>query len=326
MNAMTSTTRAVLVPLLLALPAAGLAASAPLLTGDAGRGAALFRLHCAACHGRTGTGDGPLAKNLGAPAPTDLRDVAFLMQRGDDQLQRAIAGGGRAFKGSFTMPAFAGQLSTLDLWDLVAHIRTAQPSIAGLFPTAVRYTARSFALEGESAARLAPLLGTLEAEEAKVVVAAIFMGGKNEKAIAGEEPTFVQYEPRALAVLKPRQKLGYLSFATLPIPGVGAVPAVIAIDREGLLLAIKPRLELVAAADVPAFEKAVAGWEGQGSKQLPYEPLSPPRPAAPKGKKAKKPEPAPSSDLAKALNRAYLRALEGAVLFDKEEHDRHWAD
>lgn len=41
---------------------------------EAPEGAALFAENCAICHGRTGQGDGPLAKDLALPPP-DLRGI-----------------------------------------------------------------------------------------------------------------------------------------------------------------------------------------------------------------------------------------------------------
>lgn len=53
--------------------ALGLAAPAP--AQDAGRGAELFRLYCATCHGVTARGNGPMADLLRVP-PADLTGLA----------------------------------------------------------------------------------------------------------------------------------------------------------------------------------------------------------------------------------------------------------
>lgn len=47
--------------------------SSPALAGDSGE--ALFREHCAACHGADAKGDGPVAASLN-PQPTDLTRLA----------------------------------------------------------------------------------------------------------------------------------------------------------------------------------------------------------------------------------------------------------
>lgn len=44
-------------------------------TNRTAEGAALYRLHCASCHGETGGGDGPVAASLKSP-PTDLTRIA----------------------------------------------------------------------------------------------------------------------------------------------------------------------------------------------------------------------------------------------------------
>lgn len=57
---------------------AGLAlatATGPALAQDAGKGAELYRVHCATCHGIEGTGQGPMAGVLVVP-PSDLTALA----------------------------------------------------------------------------------------------------------------------------------------------------------------------------------------------------------------------------------------------------------
>jgi mono/diheme cytochrome c family protein len=295
-------------------------------SGDPARGAVLYKLHCAACHGPDGRGDGPLAKPLGTPAPADLRDVAFLMQRTDDDLFKAVSEGGRAVKAGFAMPAFTGQLGLLDLWDLVAFVRQGVPAVGEYFPDSAHFTARSYSLDADAQHRLEPLLGKLTPEESKIVVVAAFGGEK----VAGDEPGFVPNDPRLLDVLKPKLKLGYLAFARVALPGVGEVPVCLALDKDGVLKAVKPRSEALSEADRAQVNTLLSGFEGQGSKKAPYQELKPPGPPPPpKGKKpaAKKPEPTKeAAETAKALTRAYLRAVEGASVFDKEERERHWAD
>ena len=302
------------------LPAAALAAGGRVQQGDPARGAALFGLHCGACHGPDGHGDGPLAKQLGTPAPADLRDVAFLLQRTDDDLYNAVSQGGRAVKASFTMPAFGGQMGLLDLWDLVAFVRQGVPAVGDYFPEAAHFTAKSYALDADAQHRLEPLLGKLAPDEGKVVLVAAFGGEK----VAGDEPAFVPHDPRLLDVLKPKEKLGYLAFARVALPGGGEASICIALDKEGAIKTVKARSE----ADRAQVEKLFAGFEGQGSKKTPYQELTPPGATPPKGKKpAKKPEASKeAAAAAKALTRPYLMAVEGASAFDKEERERHWAD
>ena len=227
------------------------------------------------------------------------------------------------------MPAFGAQLPPLDVWDLVAFVRAGQPSVGEFFPTAARYTAQPYTLDADAQKRLDPLLGKLAADEQRVVVATAFGGEKVE----GEEPAYVPHDPRLLDALKPKQKLGYLAFVSVAVPGVGVVPVSLAMDREGIILTVKPRLESVAEKDRPTAERLLAGYEGAGGKHTPYEAIAAPKPGkdkdpkkAAKDKKAKKDDPKDAQEVAKALTRAYLRAVEGATSFDKEERERHWAD
>ena len=80
------------------------------------RGGALFATHCASCHGETGAGDGPLADTLPAPPANFTVHVPF---HPDGVLYAWISDGIRGTG----MPAWAGQLSEQDRWDLVNYLR-----------------------------------------------------------------------------------------------------------------------------------------------------------------------------------------------------------
>ena len=80
------------------------------------RGDALFATHCASCHGETGAGDGPLADTLPAPPANFTVHVPF---HPDGVLYAWISDGIRGTG----MPAWAGQLSEQDRWDLVNYLR-----------------------------------------------------------------------------------------------------------------------------------------------------------------------------------------------------------
>jgi mono/diheme cytochrome c family protein len=284
------------------------------LQGDADHGAALYRLHCAACHGPGGRGDGLLSRSLTAPRPADLRDPPLLLQRGDPELFEAIARGGRSAGLHPTMPGFEDSLDPLDVWDLVALLRRDQPAITDFFPDAARYTARTYTLDRASLARLAPLLGELSPAECQVPVVAVF-GGKRP----ADGPVFVPQDPRALDTLEPRRKLGYLTFVTVQTPWAERPAALaLAFDREGFITHVRADLEGLAPAERARAEKIFASFVGLGGKAYDYEDFKAPR--VPSGQAAE------ASKLAKGFTRAYYRALEGAVMFDKEERERTWAD
>ena len=85
-------------------------------------GQALFLTNCAACHGQTGKGDGPVGVTLN-PRPADLTQHAILGIHTDAQLFEWITNG---FPGS-RMPAFQSAISDTDRWNLVNFIRTLAP-------------------------------------------------------------------------------------------------------------------------------------------------------------------------------------------------------
>jgi mono/diheme cytochrome c family protein len=112
-------------------------------------GASLFATYCQCCHGPTGMGDGPVSSR-GYPAP-----LSFLKPQGlemkDGEMFHILTFG----KGN--MPAHAVQLSELDRWAVILHIRILQnkftefPKIS-LSETAQHYKARCAACHGENGA------------------------------------------------------------------------------------------------------------------------------------------------------------------------------
>ena len=94
----------------------------PLNAESAAAGQAVFSTNCAACHGQTGKGDGPVGVTLN-PRPADLTQHAIVGIHTDAQLFEWITNG---FPGS-RMPAFKSALSDTDRWHLVNFIRTLAP-------------------------------------------------------------------------------------------------------------------------------------------------------------------------------------------------------
>lgn len=80
-------------------------------------GADLFAVHCAACHGPGGGGDGPAAAGLPVQ-PADLR-APHLLAHTEGDLFWFISTGFAAPGGSVAMPGFAPALSEEARWDLV---------------------------------------------------------------------------------------------------------------------------------------------------------------------------------------------------------------
>jgi high-affinity iron transporter len=86
------------------------------------RGAAVYREQCAACHGETGRGDGPKAKSVEGPPPSNLADPAVMGGTSLLEIFRKVAIGvpGTA------MPEFAENLSDDDRWAVAAYVATLQ--------------------------------------------------------------------------------------------------------------------------------------------------------------------------------------------------------
>lgn len=82
---------------------------------------------CVGCHGGDGQG-GRMTATLAA-SPRNLTDQAYMHTKSDQQLFDVITQGGAATGLSPVMPAFGTQITSQEIWDLVAYIRTfAQPS------------------------------------------------------------------------------------------------------------------------------------------------------------------------------------------------------
>lgn len=89
----------------------------PLDDAAAARGAALFAIHCIACHGKEGRGDGPVSQVF-PPAP-NLRHIS-ICKRTDGFIYGTLTAGGRA------MPTMREGTTSRDRWDLVAFVRKLQ--------------------------------------------------------------------------------------------------------------------------------------------------------------------------------------------------------
>jgi mono/diheme cytochrome c family protein len=94
----------------------------PLSPESIAAGQELFSTNCAACHGETGQGDGPVGVTLN-PRPADLTQHAVVGIHTDAQLFEWITNG---FPGS-RMPGFKSALSDTERWQLVNFIRSLAP-------------------------------------------------------------------------------------------------------------------------------------------------------------------------------------------------------
>jgi mono/diheme cytochrome c family protein len=96
------------------------AATAPAVAGDAKRGEPMYLRYCTGCHGADGRGGGknfmPHVGALTRKGYTDLLE--------DSYLAAIIAEGGEAFGKSSYMPAWKSTLSSQDIDDVIAYVRT----------------------------------------------------------------------------------------------------------------------------------------------------------------------------------------------------------
>lgn len=80
------------------------------------KGASLFDINCAHCHGKVGLGDGPVGKYLVLP-PFNLR-AEQTQQRSPDEIFDILT------NGRVIMPAFKGVLSAEERWAIVYFVKS----------------------------------------------------------------------------------------------------------------------------------------------------------------------------------------------------------
>ena len=97
-------------------PAPAAAKKNPIPTNAAsiGRGKSVYTARCASCHGDSGKGDGPSAKDF-EESPGDMTKLGG---QSDGALFWKIS------EGKKPMPPFASKLSEQQRWDLINYLRT----------------------------------------------------------------------------------------------------------------------------------------------------------------------------------------------------------
>lgn len=82
-----------------------------------GNGKRLFETNCAACHGKTGLGDGPVGQ-VYAPKPANLAGKdSPIARKSDGSFYHWIV------VGKSTMPSFGDRLAAVEIWDIVNYLR-----------------------------------------------------------------------------------------------------------------------------------------------------------------------------------------------------------
>jgi mono/diheme cytochrome c family protein len=85
----------------------------------------VYMHQCAACHGRDGRGDGPVAKRMHKRSgvdTADLTDPAVVGPHNDRELFVIIAAGGRSSAHSPQMPYWSGYLTPGRVKDVIEYI------------------------------------------------------------------------------------------------------------------------------------------------------------------------------------------------------------
>lgn len=97
------------------------------------KGGSLFVNYCSHCHGIHGDGEGFNADYLDRQ-PANLTDPEFMAKRKDGRIYRVIKKGGPEVRKSNLMPSFGNTLSELEIWSLVAFVRTLSGGELKKFP------------------------------------------------------------------------------------------------------------------------------------------------------------------------------------------------
>lgn len=94
-----------------------------LVAGDVAAGRMLYQQYCSTCHGPQGKGNGPAAAAMD-PKPRDHTDGPYMNALSDAHLTTVISEGGAAVQRSPLMPAWKGILSSQQIADVIAYLRT----------------------------------------------------------------------------------------------------------------------------------------------------------------------------------------------------------
>lgn len=269
--------------------------------GDIMAGEKRFRLDCFSCHGINGTGDGFAASTFNPP-PINFRDPKVMNMKENIQLFYVIKNGGtKTFGRESFMPAFGNGYSDLDIWDIVAYLRSLHIKIDNFFPNAAYYIAKDYRIASLGKERIEKVIKEkITEEEETVTVYTVFRSDKPH--IGGAE--YIPQDPNKMDVLKKPLKLGYLVFFN--VKSLGNLQIGIAFDPSGKIIKLLPS-DISQAGNVGKY---LSPFSGQG-KRGKYEVF--------------KLKNVPDKILIE-LYKDYLIALEASFVYEKEEKDRTWME
>lgn len=282
------------------------------LIGDVANGTRLYRANCTVCHGFTGAGDGPGRATLKTP-PADHRDGSLMNARDDRMLFSTVQHGCSKRGCSKTMPGFSGTLGALDTWDLVAYLRSLHMPLVAFFPKVDHYVVKRYHLTklgnddfkfGQKR-RIKKRAGKVTDADLKQTVFTLF-GSESQRA----SPALIPQQPRELARLRKEDKIGFVVFMDIQGPRKRKVPVGIGLDVNYTIT------KLVTTLNDP-------GLAGEYNRRL--------EAYVGMGKRGDKPDFKTGKDklsriFDKAVQKAYVLAVEGANCYELEERERSWAD
>lgn len=85
-------------------------------------GGTVFNRSCASCHGKTGMGDGPAAKQLN-PKPSNLVDAEWTHGTSDGEIFAVLRSG----IPKTAMKGFASKMTEHEMWDVINYVRSLAP-------------------------------------------------------------------------------------------------------------------------------------------------------------------------------------------------------
>lgn len=279
--------------LLLASPAAS-AATEQLLVGDPVNGEKLYAKECSACHGQGGKG---------GRTGVALTDSGRMNLIRNDQMFEAIKRGEGLKKAKDH--SFDDKLKFLELWDVVAYVRTLHMTLDEFFPQSARYISKGYEIDKYGLDRIKDATGKMLTGSDKKAAVFTFFDFEGEEG----NLTYVPQDPIKLDQLDKKKKAGYLVF--LPFQDGNGFDGElgVAMDPKGVVtrVAVHGRAK---GADL--LNKSLSRFEGMGKK----------------GQKEKFKIGGGKSmqDLADRLFPIYMRAMETVTMYDREERERTWAD
>lgn len=282
------------------------------MVGDVTNGTHLYRVHCSVCHGFMGAGNGPAKVTL-KKAPANLRDGSLMNSRDDSMLFSTIQQGCKGAGCSAAMPGFGSELGTLDVWDVLAYLRSIHVPLTSFFPRVDQYVVKRYHIgqlgnedfqDGQKE-RLRKRIGKVKPEELIQTVFTLFKAPQHRRS-----PELVPQQPRRLAMLKKPNKLGFVLFMELQGPRNRKVPVGISLDVNYTITKLVTTMADPGVAG--EYNKRLEKYVGMGKRG------DDPRFKTGKDKMSK--------IFDKAVQHIYALAVEGANCFELEEKNRSWAD